>query len=143
LSPNDSLAGRWGVIYEAITRGIQVTVEPTFLEDDSAPAQNHYFWAYTVEITNNGAETVQLLSRYWRITDAAGQTQEVRGPGVVGEQPTLAPGDSFRYTSGVPLRTPSGIMLGWYRMETEDGEHFEVEIPAFSLDSPYAMGSVN
>lgn len=129
--------------YESATRGIHVAVEPTFLEDDSSPAQNYYFWAYTIEITNQGEETVQLVSRHWQITDAGGHMQEVRGPGVVGEQPTLSPGDTFRYTSGVPLRTPSGIMLGWYHMETEDGERFEVEIPAFSLDSPYALRSVN
>jgi ApaG protein len=131
------------VNYEAITRDIKVSVEPSFLDKDSAPADDYYFWAYTVEIANGGATAVQLLSRHWRITDSEGRTQEVRGAGVVGEQPMLEPGESFRYTSGAPLRTPSGIMLGWYRMEAEDGERFDVEIPAFSLDSPYASRRVN
>ena len=129
--------------YETTTRNISVKVSPSFMEDDSSPVQSYYFWAYTVEIANNGATSVQLLSRHWKITDAAGRTQEVRGPGVVGEQPTLAPGESYRYTSGAPLRTPSGIMLGWYQMEAEDGETFDVTIPAFSLDSPYTQRSVN
>lgn len=129
--------------YEATTRGIRVRVDPDFLEKDSSPDKGYYFWAYTVEIINRGETTVQLMSRHWQITDADGRTQEVRGPGVVGEQPTLEPGESFRYTSGAPLRTPSGIMLGWYRMEAQDGETFDVTIPAFSLDSPYAPRSVN
>lgn len=129
--------------YEATTRNISVKVSPNFMEDDSSPVQGYYFWAYTVEIANHGSQSVQLLSRHWRITDATGQTQEVRGPGVVGEQPTLAPGESYRYTSGAPLRTPSGIMLGWYQMTDEDGETFDVAIPAFSLDSPYTLRSVN
>jgi ApaG protein len=131
------------VSYQAVTRDIKVSVEPSFLDKDSAPADDYYFWAYTVEIANGGSTTVQLLSRHWRITDSEGHTQEVRGPGVVGEQPMLEPGESFRYTSGAPLRTPSGIMLGWYRMEAEGGETFDVEIPAFSLDSPYASRRVN
>lgn len=113
------------------------------MEDDSSPMQNYYFWAYTVEIANRGDRSVQLLSRYWKITDATGRTQEVRGPGVVGEQPTLAPGESYRYTSGAPLRTPSGIMLGSYQMTAEDGEMFDVTIPAFSLDSPYTPRTMN
>jgi ApaG protein len=131
------------VNYQATTRDIRVSVEPNFLDKDSAPSQDYYFWSYTVEIANGGSTTVQLLSRHWRITDSEGRTQEVRGAGVVGEQPTLEPGESFRYTSGAPLRTPSGIMLGWYKMEAEDGETFDVEIPAFSLDSPYALRRVN
>jgi ApaG protein len=129
--------------YEATTRGISVSVTPEFLEDDSAPLRDHYFWAYAVEIHNHGREKVQLVSRHWRITDALGRTQEVRGAGVVGEQPILEPGETFRYTSGAPLRTPSGIMHGWYTMETEDGETFDVEIPAFSLDSPYSAQRLN
>ena len=129
--------------YEATTRGIRVRVVPNFLEKDSSPAEGYYFWSYTVEIVNRGKTTVQLLSRHWKITDAEGRTQEVRGPGVVGEQPTLPPGESFRYTSGAPLRTPSGIMLGWYQMQAENGETFDVTVPAFSLDSPYALRSVN
>jgi ApaG protein len=129
--------------YKATTRGITVSVEPDFLEDESAPLRDYYFWAYSVEIVNEGKETVQLLARHWRITDANGHLQEVRGPGVVGEQPTLEPGDSFRYTSGVPLRTPSGIMQGSYIMEMDDGENFEAAIPAFSLDSPYSAQRMN
>ena len=129
--------------YEATTRNISVKVHPIFMEDDSSPMQNYYFWAYTVEIANNSLKSVQLLSRYWKITDASGRTHEIRGAGVVGEQPMLAPGESFSYTSGAPLRTPSGIMLGWYQMEAEDGETFDVTIPAFSLDSPYTLRRIN
>lgn len=129
--------------YEATTQGIQVRVVPDFLEQDSSPAQGYYFWAYTVEIANRGPRTVRLISRHWLITDAQGRTQEVKGPGVVGEHPTLSPGESFSYTSGAPLRTPSGIMLGSYQMADENGETFDVAIPAFSLDSPYAPRSVN
>jgi ApaG protein len=131
------------MIYEATTQGITVRVEPSFVEDESAPLRDQYFWAYSVEIYNGGHERVQLVSRYWLITDALGRSQEVRGPGVVGEQPVLEPGESFRYTSGAPLRTPSGIMQGHYVMETEDAESFEVKIPAFSLDSPYIVGMPN
>ena len=103
--------------YEATTHDVTVKVVPSFLEDDSAPDRDYYFWAYSVEIANVGRQRVQLLSRHWKITDSDGRVHEVRGAGVVGEQPVLEPGESFRYTSGVPLRTPSGIMLGWYRME--------------------------
>ena len=131
------------MVYEATTRGITVKVTPSFLEEDSAPLRDYYFWAYTVDIFNGGNQRVQLLSRRWKITDAAGRMQEVKGAGVIGEQPTLEQGESFRYTSGAPLRTPSGIMLGWYTMEAEDGETFDIEIPAFSLDSPYASRRLN
>ncbi|MPY71638.1 MAG: Co2+/Mg2+ efflux protein ApaG [Alphaproteobacteria bacterium] len=130
-------------MYSAITREIRVTVEPIYLEDQSSPSEDHYVWAYQVKIENSGAETVQLLNRYWRITDAMGRSQEVRGEGVVGEQPTLAPGQSYEYTSGTPLGTPSGIMMGSYEMETPAGERFEVEIPAFSLDSPHQARHIN
>ena len=123
--------------YAAVTRQIRVTVNPTYLDDKSAPDDGHFVWAYEVTIENMGAETVQLLSRYWRIVDARGETHEVRGAGVIGEQPTLEPGDRFRYTSGTPLATPSGIMSGTYQLENERGERFDIEIPAFSLDSPY------
>lgn len=131
------------MIYEATTRDITVRVVPNFMEEDSAPLRDYYFWAYTVDIHNGGTQQVQLLSRHWQITDATGRRQEVRGPGVVGEQPTIEPGDNFRYTSGAPLRTPSGIMVGWYTMEAEDGETFDIEIPAFSLDSPYTAQRMN
>ena len=125
--------------YEATTRDIIVRVSPTFVDDDSSPVQDYYFWSYAVEIVNNSSQTVQLRSRYWKITDAEGRTEEVRGAGVVGEQPILDPGESYHYTSGAPLRTPSGLMQGAYQMETEDGESFDVAIPTISLDSPYTL----
>ena len=130
-------------MYSETTHSITVTVEPTFLEDRSSPADHHYVWAYKVRIENKGGETVQLRRRYWRITDAIGRVQEVRGPGVVGEQPILHPGQSFEYTSGTPLNTPSGIMVGTYDMETRDGRSFAVAIPAFSLDSPHQKVKLN
>ena len=130
-------------MYEAVTRGIRVRVTPHFLEEESAPDEERYFWAYTIDLLNEGSETVQLRSRHWRITDAKGRTEEVRGPGVVGQTPVLEPGGSFRYTSGCPLTTPSGIMVGSYQMTTEAGELFNVTIPAFSLDSPHAKRSLN
>jgi ApaG protein len=122
--------------YTAITRGIAVSVEPAYLEANSSPASSRYVWAYRVTIQNQGQETVQLLSRHWMITNARGELTEVKGPGVVGEQPILKPGESFEYTSGAPLNTPSGMMGGAYRMESERGEQFDIEIPTFSLDSP-------
>ncbi len=130
-------------MYNAVTRLISVTVTPYFIEEQSDPEDNHFVWAYQVNIENTGRETVQLIGRYWHITDANGQVQEVRGDGVVGEQPVLRPGESFEYTSGTPLSTPSGIMVGRYQMETKAGEEFEIEIPAFSLDSPYQRTSLN
>lgn len=130
-------------MYKATTRSIQVTVEPTFLENESSPGDSRYFWAYAIEITNNGEEVVQLRSRHWRITDANGRTEEVRGAGVVGKQPVLKPGEVFSYTSGCPLTTASGIMVGTYDMRTDKGETFSIEIPAFSLDLPDARRSVN
>lgn len=122
--------------YEATTRDIRVTVKPIYLNDQSEPDQSHYVWAYQVRIENNGADTVQLVNRHWRIVDSLGRTQEVRGAGVVGEQPTLKPGEAFEYTSGTPLSTPSGIMGGSYEMEGPDGRRFDIAIPTFSLDSP-------
>jgi ApaG protein len=124
-------------MYTQTTRSITVTVQPVYLEDQSSPGENHYVWAYHVRIENAGRETVQLRNRFWRITDSFGRIQEVRGPGVVGEQPVLQPGESFEYTSGTPLSAPSGIMVGAYEMETTGGESFDVAIPAFSLDSPH------
>jgi ApaG protein len=131
------------VMYRATTRKIEVTVTPRFIEERSSPANSEYFWSYTIEIANVGDRVVQLTHRHWQITDANGGREEVRGPGVVGEQPKLRPGDAFTYTSGCPLRTPSGIMVGTYRMVDESGEAFDVEIPAFSLDSPYAKRMLN
>jgi len=124
-------------MYEAVTRGIVVAVEPSFLADQSDPGSGRYVWAYHVIIRNQGQQTVQLHSRHWRITDATGRVQEVRGAGVVGEQPVLAPGQSFEYTSGAPLPTPTGFMGGFYQMRTVEGENFDAVIPTFSLDSPH------
>ena len=130
-------------MYRATTRTIQVTVESFYLEEQSTPSDDHYVWAYRIHIENQGPEVVQLLNRHWHITDANGHAQEVEGPGVVGEQPVLKPGESFEYTSGTPLTTPSGIMFGTYEMVTSTGELFDVEIPAFSLDSPYQPVNVH
>jgi len=130
-------------MYHEMTRNIAVTVEPTYLDEESSPENSRFVWSYHVRISNEGAETVQLRDRYWRIMDARGRVQEVRGVGVVGEQPVLGPGASYTYTSGAPLSTPSGIMSGTYRMETADGESFEVVIPAFSLDSPHQAARLN
>ena len=122
--------------YIANTRGIVVSVVPTYLEAKSSPASSQYFWAYHVTIENQGRETIQLLSRHWMITNARGELTEVKGPGVVGDQPVLNPGESFQYTSGAPLNTTSGLMGGAYQMESESGERFDIEIPTFSLDCP-------
>lgn len=130
-------------MYSATTEAIRVTVNPIYVEAQSAPVENRYFWAYQVEIKNLGSEVVQLLNRHWKITDSLGRLQEVRGPGVVGEQPTLAPGEAFEYTSGTPLTTPSGIMLGTYEMQRRDGQRFLIDIPAFSLDSPHQPKQLN
>jgi len=130
-------------VYSETTHSIKVTVKPVYLDDRSSPADGHYVWAYTVRIENQGGETVQLRRRHWRITDGLGRVQEVRGPGVVGEQPVLQPGASFEYTSGTPLNTPSGIMVGSYEMETGDGRTFAIAIPAFSLDSPHQQIRLN
>lgn len=130
-------------MYQKTTRSITITVKPYYLEEQSQPSDDHYFWAYHVQIENGGGRTVQLRRRHWKITDAFGRVQEVSGDGVVGEQPVLKPGESFEYTSGAPLTTPSGIMVGAYQMETDDGERFDVPVPAFSLDSPHEVVSLN
>ena len=130
-------------MYSEVTRSIKVSVKPFYLEDQSSPAEGRYVWAYHVRIENGGLETVQLRNRHSQITDGRGQMQEVRGAGVVGEQPVLAPGESFEYTSGTPLPTPSGIMVGSYEMETRGGDSFWVRIPAFSLDSPHQAVRLN
>lgn len=130
-------------MYSAVTQSIKVTVKPVYLEDQSSPAENRYVWAYHVRIENQGEDTVQLRSRHWRITDALGRLQEVRGAGVVGEQPVLKPGEAFEYTSGTPLPTPSGIMTGTYEMERDSGDRFDIKIPAFSLDSPHQPVRIN
>jgi len=130
-------------MYTATTHDITVTVVPTFLDEQSDPDEHRFLWAYTIRIENSGARTVQLLDRHWIITDARGQVEEVRGPGVVGKQPVLEPGESFEYTSGCPLTTPSGVMVGTYGMSTRDGDDFDVAIPAFSLDSPHEQQQLN
>ena len=130
-------------MYSATTRAIRISVEPVYLDEQSSPGDDHYVWAYHVRIENGGDDTVQLLTRHWRITDSLGRVQEVRGAGVIGEQPVLEPGASFEYTSGTPLPTPSGIMAGTYGMRTAGGQSFDVEIPAFSLDSPHQAKQLN
>jgi ApaG protein len=130
-------------IYEQTTRAISISVEPMYLDDQSSPEDNHYVWAYRVQIENLGNATVQLVSRHWKITDSQGHTQEVRGDGVVGEQPVLDPGDSFEYTSGTPLATPSGFMSGSYQMVVQTGERFDAVIPPFSLDGPHQSRPVH
>ena len=124
-------------VYERKTHNIRVKVKPAFLDDQSDPDENHYLWSYTVTIENDGKEPVQLMSRYWHITDGLGRSQEARGPGVVGAQPVIAPGQTFQYTSGCPLPTASGHMVGRYQMQTASGEAFEADIPAFLLESPH------
>lgn len=131
-------------MYQSVTDGIRVEVEPNFLEQQSDPQVGRFMWAYTVRIHNESKDIVQLKTRYWRITDARGMTEEVRGDGVVGEQPVLRPGEAFEYTSGAPLGTPSGLMVGAYGMiKVEDGRRFEINIPAFSLDSPHDVRRVH
>lgn len=130
-------------MYRATTRQVQVTVSPRFAPERSDADMQQYFWTYTIEVANIGAERVQLINRHWIITDALGQVQEVRGPGVVGEQPVLGPGERFEYTSGCPLTTPGGFMEGSYEMEAADGTRFDAEIPAFSLDIPGAARILN
>jgi len=129
--------------YELETRRIRVAVRPAYLDDQSDPEDDRYVWSYTVTIENRGAEPVQLLSRYWNIMDGQGRVQEVRGAGVVGAQPVIAPGESFQYTSGCPLETASGTMTGRYQMMSASGESFEAEIPAFLLESPYERRQIH
>jgi ApaG protein len=130
-------------MYTATTNDIRVTVEPRYLAERSDPSQLRFFWAYTVEIANSGAAPVQILARHWVITDANGRREDVRGIGVVGEQPVITPGASFTYTSGCPLPTPSGVMVGSYQAISDGGEVFTVAIPAFSLDVPGAKPVLN
>ncbi|MHA7774015.1 Co2+/Mg2+ efflux protein ApaG [Roseibium sp. M-1] len=129
--------------YSAITNGIEVSVEPFYLDDESRPEESEYIWAYMVEIHNGGSEPVQLMTRYWQITDGLGRLEEVRGEGVVGEQPIIEPGETYEYSSHCPLATDNGIMAGSYKMERPDGSVFDVVIPAFSLDLPDAIHSLN
>ena len=129
--------------YELETRRIRVSVRPAYLHDQSDPEDDRYVWSYTVTIENRGLESVQLLSRYWNIIDGQGRVQEVRGAGVVGAQPVIAPGESFQYTSGCPLETATGTMSGRYQMLSASGESFEAESPAFLLESPYERRQIH
>lgn len=124
---------------EALTRGVRVRVEAEYAPDRSQPGKNQWFFLYTVTIANEGTDTLQLLTRHWVITDGTGHIEEVRGPGVVGKQPTLRPGESFEYTSGCPLTTPFGVMEGTYQMVSESGERFDVRIAPFTLSEPYTV----
>ena len=124
---------------EAVTRDIRVKVETEYAPGRSSPAQNQWFFLYTITISNEGPETVQLLTRHWIITDGTGHVEEVRGPGVVGKQPVLAAGESFTYTSGCPLTAPFGVMEGTYQMVTDAGEHFDVKVAPFTLSEPYTV----
>ena len=130
-------------MYSKKTKKINITVNPYFLDDQSEPEDQHFVWAYQVTIDNQSNEKVQLKNRYWKIIDSNGSEQEVKGEGVVGEQPILNPGEKFEYTSGTPLATPSGFMEGHYEMETRNGFIFEASIPLFSLDSPFTSSKLN
>ena len=124
---------------ETVTRGIRISVETQYDPTRSSPQQSQWFFLYTIRITNEGPVTAQLMTRHWIITDATGHVEEVKGPGVVGEQPVLAQGQSFEYTSGCPLTTPFGSMRGSYQMTAADGEQFDAEIAEFILREPHAM----
>jgi ApaG protein len=128
-----------GSASEAVTNSVRVEVEAQYVPEKSQPFESEWVFAYNIRITNEGDETVQLLSRHWIITDASGHVEEVRGPGVIGEQPVLGPGESFEYTSWCPLKTSSGVMHGTYQMLSEDGDHFDVEIAPFTLQEPYTV----
>ena len=130
-------------MYRAMTENIEVIVEPEYAAERSNPERSDFFWVYTVEINNHGDETVQLRSRHWQITDGMGVVQHVRGVGVIGEQPVLQPGESFRYASGCPLKTGQGVMVGTYEMVSQSGRRIDVAIPAFSLDTPFGKRSLN
>lgn len=130
-------------MYEATTEEITVSVRPIFLEEESDPDNNQYFWAYYITIENEGSETIQLMQRNWTISDVYGNSENVAGDGVIGKQPVLQPGESFEYTSGCPLDAPSGMMHGHYEMQTTNGRNILVQIPAFSLDMPDARPVLN
>ena len=124
---------------EAVTRGIRVHVESEYAPERSEPGKNQWFFLYTITISNEGTDTVQLLTRHWIITDGTGHVEEVRGPGVVGKQPRLKSGESFEYTSGSSLSTPFGVMEGTYQMITESGERFDAKVAPFTLSEPYTV----
>ena len=122
---------------------ISIDVATQYLDDQSDPRENRYVFSYTITIRNEGPVAAKLLTRHWIITDANNHVEEVKGPGVVGERPVLAPGQAFTYTSGCPLRTPQGLMVGSYQMLDDQGRLFDITIPAFSLDSPFARPTLN
>src|SRR5665213_4231298 len=130
-------------LYRAITKEIAVSVIPTYLEAQSMPGSSQYFWAYRVIIENQGRETVQLQSRHWMITNARGEFTEIKGAGVVGEQPVLKPGESYEYTSGAPLNTTSGMMGGAYQMESESGERFDIELSLIHISEPTRQAEIS
>ena len=130
-------------MFSKTTNKISISVTTYYLDEQSEPNNQHYVWAYQVTINNLGQQTVQLKKRYWKIIDSNGSKKEVRGAGVIGEQPILQPGTKYEYTSGTPLSTPSGFMEGYYEMETTDGNKFDASIPLFSLDSPYSSNQIN
>ncbi len=131
-------------MYQEETNGLLVKVEPSYLPKESDPAAPRYVWAYAIEIVNLTPQTVQLLARYWRIVDEKGVEQEVRGAGVVGEQPVIEPGETYAYASACPLSTPSGVMVGAYTMRDVDSdERFDIAVPAFALESPHAKRLAN
>ena len=130
-------------MFKATTHDVSITVMPVYIDERSNPAASQYFWAYRVAIENNSDQTLQLLTRYWHITDSNGHVEEVSGDGVIGEQPIMKPGENFSYTSGCPLQTPSGIMVGYYMMQNEIGKMLKVEIPAFPLDLPDLSPVIN
>ena len=143
MSQNPSQTSPSDGRYMAVTNDIRVFVDPTYLEDRSDPEASQYVWAYTIEIRNEGSQTVQLKERFWEITDGNGKVEFVQGPGVVGEQPVLEPGDAFEYTSGCPLGTDSGFMVGHYTMQSANNSTFNIDIPAFALDLPTAKRVMN
>ncbi len=129
--------------YSSTTGQISVTVQPYFLTSHSLPEKSQFMWSYHIQIRNLSDSPYQLLNRFWHIIDGNGRIKEVSGEGVIGEQPILNPGELFEYTSGTPLHTPSGFMQGYYEMESSDGDMIRVEIPPFSLDSPFAPTSIH
>lgn len=130
-------------MYTKTTQGVTVSVKSYFLEDQSSPDDNHYVWAYKINIDNKGSEILKLNHRTWIIIDGNGRIMQIQGDGVVGETPTIKPGETYEYTSGTPLKTTSGIMQGYYSMTGSSGNNVKVDIPTFSLDSPYDLKKIH
>ncbi len=130
-------------MFKETTHGVTVTVMPVYIDERSNPQNSEYFWAYRVAIENNSGNTLQLLRRYWYITDSNGRIDEVRGDGVIGEQPFIENGQEYSYSSGCPLTAPSGIMVGHYTMQNEEGSELEIAVPAFALDLPDLSPVIN